>query len=227
MEGPFNDPAIPDGERTAYRALIGGEEAGTGEVVVSHADEGYRQSVVAHVGGRAELRSSTVFRRRSGSIHVETHEMQSFDGASEPVSTEQARFRGVKVLQWGGELEPYPRDLTPLVGCAVALRGLEFEPGARRGLFVWLAASVYWQVETRVEKEEAIELPAGEHRAWRVRVQPSFEQVDNALDRLIETLMPRVIGHFGAEAPHRLLRFEFPTGPFKWNPTGVIEATEL
>jgi hypothetical protein len=231
VEGPFNDPEIPDGERTAYRALIGGEEVGSGEVVVEHAaTEGrdlYRQSLSARVADRAELRAATTFRRRSGQIHAEAHEMQSFDGDTEPVSEEQARFRGVKVLQWGGEMESYPRDLSPLLGCGLALRGLDFEQGARRGLSVWLAASIYWQVETRVEKQEKIDLPLGERSAWRVRVRPSFEQVDNALDRLIENLMPRVVGHFEAEPPHRLLRLEFPTGPFKWNPAGVIEATEL
>lgn len=230
MEGPFNDPEIPHGERTAYRGLIGGEEAGSGEVLVERAaTDGrdlYRQSVIARVAGRAELRSATTFRRRSGRIHAEAHEMQSF-GDGEPVSEGQARFRGVKVLQWGGEMESYPRDLTPLLGCAVALRGLDFEQGAQRGLSVWLASSVYWQVATRVEKREKIALPVGELSAWRVRARPSFEQVDNALDRLIESLMPRVAGHFEAEPPHRLLRLEFPTGPFRWNPIGLIEATEI
>jgi hypothetical protein len=58
-------------------------------------------------------------------------------------------------------------------------------------------------------------------------VRPSFEQVDAALDRLMEMLLPPLVAHFAAEPPHRLLRFEFPTGPFKTNPSGLIEATEL
>jgi hypothetical protein len=231
MEGPFNDPDIPDGERTAYRGLIGGEEAGTGEVVVTRAAEGgndlYRQSLTARVAGRAELRAETTFRRRSGTLHVEGHEMQTFDGDTAPVAAEQSRFRGVKVLQWGGEVEPFPRDMAPLLGCAVALRGLDFEAGARRGFSVWLASSVYWGVETKVEKRETLELPAGKLPAWRVRLRPSFEQVDKALDGLMDALMPPVVAHFEAEPSHRLLRVEFPTGPFKWNPPGAIEAVEL
>src|SRR5437773_1354264 len=83
----------------------GGDEAGTGEVTIEHAAEDgrdlYRQSLVARVAGRAELRSETTFRRRSGTIHAETHEMQTLDGDTPPVAVEQARFRGVKVLQWG------------------------------------------------------------------------------------------------------------------------------
>jgi hypothetical protein len=231
MEGPFNDPGIPNRERTAYRGLVDGEETGSGEVVVEHAADdgrdGYRQSLVARVAGGVELRAETTFRRRSGTIHAETHEMRAFDGGTAPVSVEQARFRGVKVVHWGGAMEPYPKDVTPLLGCAVALRGLEFEAGARRSFSVWLANSVYWTVETKVEKRGTIELPAGKLAAWRVRLRPSFEQVDNALDRLVDAVMPPVVAHFDAESPHRLLRLEFPTGPFKWNPPGVIEATEL
>ena len=231
MEGPFNDPDIPDGERTAYRGRVGGDEVATAEVLVERSGEGdrafYRQSVLAHVGGRLEVRAETTFRRRSGSIHAEAHEMTTLDRDAAPVAVESARFRGVKVLQWGAGLEPYPRDLTPLVGCVTALRGLDFEAGARRGFSVWLASSVYWTAEARVERLERIDLPARKMRAWRVPVRPNFEEIDRALDGLIQTLVPPVVFHFDADPPHRLLRAEFPSGPFSWNPPGVIEATEL
>jgi hypothetical protein len=227
VEGPFNDPEIPDGERTAYRGLVGDDEAGTGEILVEHGPDQYRQSVTARVAGRAELRSTTVFRRRSGQVHAETHEMQTLDGDGPPVAVEQARFRGPKVVGWGGELESFPRDLAPLLGASLALRGLEFESGARRSLSIWLVSSVYWQVDTKVESREKVDVPAGKLEAWRVRLRPSFEQVDKALDSLMDALMPPVVAHFEAEPPHRLLRLQFPTGPFKWNPPGVIEATEL
>src|SRR5919109_247125 len=198
MEGPFNDPGIPDGERTAYRGLVGDEEAGTGEVTVEHGDERYRQVLVARVAGRADLRAETIFRRRSGTIHAETHEMQSFDGDSAPVSAEQACFRGVKVLHWGAEIEPFPRDMAPLLGCALALRGLEFERGAIRGFSVWLANSVYWPAEARVERRGEAELPGGRREAWRVRARPSFERVDAPRARLMDMLTPPLILHFDA-----------------------------
>jgi hypothetical protein len=230
MEGPFKDPGISDRERTAYRGLIGGEEAGTGEVVISHdSDAGrdlYRQSVRATIGV-AELRSETTFRRRSEQIHAEDHRMEAHDGGSEPVATEASRFRNVKVLSFGGEVESYPRDLVPLLGAAVALRGLEFESGAKRSFTAWIANSIVWQVDAKVEKREDVDVPAGKQSAWRVRLRPSFEQVDKALDSLMDMLMPPLVAHFAADPPHRLLRFAFPTGPFKWNPPGVIEATEL
>jgi hypothetical protein len=153
--------------------------------------------------------------------------METFDGSADPVAAESARFRGVKVLQWGGEMESYPRDMAPLVGCALALRGLELCAGSRRGFSVWLAATIYWEVESKVEKRERLELPAGAVDAWRVRLRPSFEQVDKALDGLVDTLMPPVVAHLETAPPHRFLRLQFPTGPFRWNPPGVIEATAL
>ena len=70
-------------------------------------------------------------------------------------------------------------------------------------------------------------MPAGNIDAWKVRVRPSLEEVSAQLDRLVQPLIPPINLHFQADPPHRLLRFEFPTGPFPWNPTGVIEATEL
>ena len=227
LEGPFNDPVIPDGERTAYRGLVGENEAGAGEVAVAADDNSYRHTVVARIGERASVRAETVFRRRSGTIHAETHQMEMLDGDGAPVATERARFRGPKVVHWGGELESFPRDLTPLLGAALALRGLEFEQGARRSFSAWAVSSIYWQVDTRVEKEETVNVPAGELPAWRVRLRPSFEQVDKALDSLMDSLMPPLVAHFEKDPPHRFLRLRFPTGPFRGNPPGVIEATDL
>ena len=231
MEGPFNDPEIPDGERTAYRGLVGGEEAGSGEVVIAHVSDGgkdlYRQSVTATVQGQVSLRGEATFRRRSGQIHAETFTLESADGGSEPIGTESSRFRNAKIVGFGGEIESYPRDLVPLLGAAVALRGLDFEQGAKRSFTAWVANVITWQVDTRVEKRERMDLPVGSQEAWRVRIRPSFEQVDKALDSLMDMLMPPLVAHFADESPHRLLRFEFPTGPFKWNPPGLIEATQL
>ena len=49
MEGPFLDPGIPDGERTVYRALVEGDELGTGVLTVAQASENgrdlYRQTL--------------------------------------------------------------------------------------------------------------------------------------------------------------------------------------
>jgi hypothetical protein len=117
--------------------------------------------------------------------------------------------------------------MSPLLGCAVTLRGLDFEPGARRTFPVWLANSVHWDVEVHVERLEAVDVPAGRRRGWRVGVRPSFERVAGKLDAVVALLLPPFTLHFAAEPPHCLLRFSFPTGPFRWNPRGLIEATEL
>jgi hypothetical protein len=231
VEGPFLDPDIPDGERTGYRILIGENELGRATIAIAHEQAGerelYRQTVSARIAGELDYAGEVVFRRRSGKIHAESYELTTTAGDGTVVAREQGSFRSVRTVQFGGELEPYPRDLSPLIGCAVALRGLELEQGAERSFSAWLAHTVHWPVTARVEKREAISVPAGEREAWRVRLRPSLEQVDRTLDKLIDTLTPPLVAHVEAAAPHRLLRFAFPSGPFKWNPPGVLEATEL
>jgi len=231
VEGPFLDPDIPHGERTRYRGLVGDEEAGSGEVVIERASEGardlYRQLITAQLREVSEVRTETVFRRRRGMIHAESHRMETRNGGTDPVAAEQGRFRDVKVPVWGAQVESFPRDLAPALGCATALRGLEFEPGAQRSFSVWLVNSIHWQVDVKVERRETVELPAGTLEAWRVRLRPSFEHVDRALDKVIDAVIPPVVAHFDAAGAHRLLRLEFPTGPFKWNPPGLLEAVEL
>ena len=186
----------------------------------------YRQSVVASVRGQAELRGEATFRRRSGQIHAETFRLETGDGGSEPVATEVSRFRNAKVVSFGGEIES-----SRATRCRYSVRlwrcAAKFEQGSRRSFTAWVANVITWQVDSKVEKQEKVDIPAGSVDAWRVRVRPSFEQVDKALDGMIDMLMPPLVVHFAAEPPHRLLRFEFPTGPFKWNPPGLLEATEL
>lgn len=226
MEGPFSDPRIPDGEETVYRGVIGGAEVGSGTNRVAHAGDGYRQTLSMTIQGDAAYSATIDFRRNGGTIAAEAYRLDT-RYRDEPVAVEEGWFRGVKVLQWGGELEAYPRDVAPLLGCALALRGLEFDRGARRSFSLWLANTVWWEVNLRVEKLEEVSLPVGARRAWRVRARPHFGQIAGRLDRLVQLLLPPFVLHFDAEPPHRFLRFSFPTGPFPWNPRGLIEATEL
>ena len=226
MEGPFTDRDVADGEETDYRGLIAGEESARGTMRVERTDDSYRQLLSFRIKGEAEYEAEIVFRRRRGVVLADSYRSEtSHEGR--PVSVEEGRFRDVKGLQWGGEIEPFPADVSPLLGCALSLRGLEFERGVRREFSLWLANTVHWPIETRVEKTETIALPGGQRSAWRVRVWPSFERVAGPLDRLVAMILPPFVLHFDADPPHRFLRFEFPTGPFRWNPRGVIEATEL
>lgn len=226
MEGAFGDPGIPDGEETVYRGVIGKEEVGTGANRVARTDDGYRQTLSMTIRGDATYSAAIEFRRARGTIAAESYRLDT-RYRDEPVATEEGHFRGVKGLHWGGTLEAYPRDLAPLLGCAVALRGLTFERGERRSFSLWLANTVWWEIDTRVEKLEDVSLPVGSVRAWRVRARPHFGHVAGRLDRLIQLLLPPFVIHFDEQPPHRFLRFSFPTGPFPWNPRARIEATEL
>lgn len=226
MEGPFRDPEIPAGETCTYRGSIHGAAAGEGTLRIEVEPDAYLQRLEMRLQDTLDYDLELRFARSAGSIHAEHYALRTtHDGA--PVAVEEGWFRGVKALHWGGELISYPRDLAPLLGCALALRGIEFAPGRRRTFPLWLANTAFWEIDLRVERREQVDVPAGRMEAWRVRARPSFEQIGATLDRVVGALLPPFVLHFEAEAPHRFLRFEFPTGPFRWNPRGVIEATEL
>lgn len=141
------------------------------------------------------------------------------------MAREEGAFRDVRALGWGGTLGSYPRNVTPLLGAAVAL--LEWNRGERHSFALWLANTVWWEFDAHVERRETITLSAGTYDAWRVRARPSFGAIAGALDKLVGALLPHFTVHFAAEPPHRFLRFSFPTGPFPWNPRRRIEATAL
>ena len=164
--------------------------------------------------------------RRRGQLLADHYRLESRHG-ERAVAVEEGWFREVSVLGWGGQVDRYPGDVSPLLGCAVMLRGLEFERGAERSFALWLANTVYWEVALKVERRERITVPAGTFDTWRTRARPSFHMIGGALDRLVGMLLQPFVLHFDAEPPHRFLRFAFPTGPFPWNPRGIVEATRV
>jgi hypothetical protein len=229
-DGRFLDPGIDDGERTTYRGAVDDDgPAGEGTLVIrAPADEPARYVMEAEmeIGGELSYELRFEVLRRRGALLADHYRLDTSHG-DRPVAAEEGWFRDVAALGWGGAIERYPSDVAPLLGCALMLRGLEFEKGAKRSFSLWLANTVYWEIEAKVEKRERVSVAAGDFDAWRVRVRPSFESVASALDRIIALLLPPFVLHFAAEPPHRFLRFAFPTGPFPWNPRATIEAVTV
>jgi hypothetical protein len=223
VDGAFADPGIAALERAVYRGSIGDEEAGEGTLEIEPVDGGLEQRITTVVAGHARYAMRARFSVRGGALLCEDYALETFSGDVR-IAREEGAFRDVQTLQWGGELQPYPRSVTPLLACATALRGLDFARGEKRQFAVWLANTAYWPVDLHVEKRERVSVPAGEFDAWRIRVRPSFREVAGALDRVVQAFLPPFVIHFEADAPHRFLRFTFPTGPFPWNPRGRIEA---
>lgn len=221
LDPPFNDPQIPDGERTIYRGTIAGREVGTGELAMEATESTYTARLETHILDGFNQTIEIGFSRARGMVRAESYRAESRDG-DRPVAVEEGWFRDVRGLHWGAELQPYPSNVTPLLGCAIALRGLEFVKGERHQLALWLANTVWWEIGLHVHKSERID---GGHEAWRVTAHPAFEPIGAALNRVIQAILPPFVLHFDTAPPHRLLRFSFPTGPFPWNPRGLIEAT--
>ena len=226
LDPAFRDPGIPDGERTTFRGTISDTDAGVGTLAIEARDDAYVARLDATILEHFDQTVEIGFRRANGSLRADHYRAESRNG-DQMVSVEEGWFRDVRGLHWGGELLPYPSNLTPLVGCAVALRGLDFVKGERHAFALWLAHSVWWEIALHVDKRERIELPTGTIDAWRVTAAPQFEGIGTALNRIVQAILPPFRIHFDAEPPHRFVRFSFPTGPFPWNPRGLIEATEV
>ena len=224
---PYRDPQIADGERTVYRLALAANSEDT-EVISTVQHEGPDTYLLTMQVPHPQLNVAVEqrFGRRDGRVTplsylAETHSFGTL------VSREEGYFDGTSHIQFGGKVLPYPRDVVPLLGGILALRGLDFAKGNSLRFNVWLAFSVYWQLELKVERRERITVPAGTGDAWRVKIRPSFAQINGLLDRVVGGLLPDFTLHFEAADTHRLLRFSFPTGPFPWNPKGLVEATEL
>lgn len=226
LDPPFSDPGIPDGERTAFRGTIDGAQSGIGVLTIAATDDVYTARIEGTILDDLDLVVEMGFARARGMLRAESYRLESRNG-EKPVSVEEGWFRDVRGLHWGGELQPYPSNVTPLLGAAVAGRGLDFVKGERHAFALWLANSVWWEISLHVDKRERIDLPFGTLEAWRVTAVPQFEGIGTALNRIVQAILPPFRVHFDAEPPHRFVRFSFPTGPFPWNPRGLIEATDL
>ncbi|WP_459958719.1 hypothetical protein [Nocardia sp. IFM 10818] len=223
MNGTFRDPGIDDGEKSVYR--IGIADRSQRFLVghtVGHDGDRYVSVLTAGVGESFEITVEQRFLRAGGHLRAESYRARTRSG-DVVVSREEAYFLGTRHLQFGGAIEPFPANVMPLIGGLTLLRGLEFRKGAKAEFDVWLAFSVHWPLRTRVEKLTAVAVPPGRIDCWQVRVRPSFAHVNTVLDTVIAGFLPPFVAHFAAQAPHRLVRFGFPTGPMPWNPRGVLE----
>lgn len=224
-QSPFRDPQARDGEKATYTGGVGRQDFASGSMTLA-ADEGsYTFTLNADVVGKINYVATTVFRREDGVIRVDSTSIET-SHQGKVTARDEAWFNDVKTLQWGGEILAYPEDIVPILAVPFALRS-SLHSGVKRTVSLWLANTVHWEVFWKVEKLETIRVPAGEFRAWRVRLRPHFEHVAGPLDRIIALLLPPFILHFQEEAPNALLRFEFPTGPFPWNPKAIVEATSI
>jgi hypothetical protein len=226
MSKRFKDPGIPDGEKTTYEVSISRRRVGDATSLIEHVDDSSYRHVLESDLSELQMTVEQVFLREDGEIAAATYRAESrADGRV--VSTETADFRDTRHLQFGGKVESFPANLTPLLGSMISLRGLDFRKGSQATFSLWLGFSVFWPIHVKVERREQVAVPAGTFDSWSVKLRPSFAEISGVLDKVIGGLLPAFVLHFAAEHPHQMLRFEFPTGPFRWNPKGLVEASSV
>lgn len=226
MVDAFKDPGIADGETSVYAATIG-DDPTQHEVTAVVTDDGeqYRAVIEARMPIDFKMKVEQRFRRANGTLTADSYVSESWHG-DKLVSREEGHFIETAHLQFGGKVEPFPSRMTPLLGAMTVFRGLDFAKGAKAKVDVWLAFSIFWPIEAKVEKRTEVEVPAGRFDAWQVKVRPSFAHINGLLDKVIGGILPPFVLHFDAGGSHRMLRFSFPTGPMPWNPKAVIALTK-
>ncbi|NMN95506.1 hypothetical protein [Antrihabitans stalactiti] len=224
MITPFRDPGIADGEKSVYSIKVGDAPA-TGQLtsIVEHdGDEAYVASINTGSDDQYSMKVEQRIQRSKGSLVMESYKAASLF-AGKVVSREEGYFVDTQHLQFGGEVGPFPSGTMPLLSAATLLRGLDFQRGSKAKYDLWLAFSVVWPLEVKVEKRTTMKIGAGSFDAWQVRIRPSFNHINGLLDKVVAGFLPPFILHMDAHGSHRMLRFSFPSGPLPWNPRCVLE----
>lgn len=224
MHTIFRDPWISDGELSEYVVTIGSDatEYHASSLVEHEGDSGYRTTLRVALPDDFSMVVTQTFDRSNGAISSRGYSAES-KHRDVVVSREEGNFAGTSHLQFGGKVEPFPGTLTSLLGGGTTFRGLDFAKGHRTTINLWLAYSIHWPVEVKVEKRTTVQVPAGSFDTWQVRAKPSFAHINGLLDKVIHGFLPAFTLHFEATAPHRLVRFSFPTGPLPWDPKGLVQ----
>lgn len=222
----FRDPGIPDGEKSVYTVRIA-DGPSTLDLVstIGHDQDGYRSIVQVGPGaGNFTITVEQRFQRAGDRLLAAEYRAETRSG-TRVVSREEADFLGTAHLQFGGGIAPFPADLMPLAGGLTLLRGLDFAEGAEEHIPLWLAFSVHIPLSAKVEQRTLVEVPAGPIDCWQVRLRPRLSGLNVLLEKMLSGFLPPAVAHFEANAPHRMVRFSFPTGPMPWDPRGLMELT--
>lgn len=224
IDSIFRDPGIPDGEKSVYTVGIA-DRPGALDLtsVIGHDGDSYRSIVqVASGDGHFALTVEQRIRRDGDRLRAAAYRAETLSGGT-VVSREEANFLGTAHLQIGEGIATFPEDLMPLAGGLTLLRGLDFAEGLEEHIPLWLAFSVHVPISAKIEQRGVVEVPAGAVDCWQVRLRPRLTGMNSMLEKMLGGLLPPAVAHIEAAAPHRMIRFGFPTGPMPWDPRGVME----
>ena len=224
IDSIFRDPGIPDGEKCVYTIGIADRTPTIDLVSVTGRDsDGYRSIIRAGSGdGDFTITVEQRFQRAGDRLLAADYRAETRSG-TEIVSREEAQFLGTSHLQIGDGVAPFPIDLMPLAGGMTLLRGLEFAEGAEADIPLWLAFSIHIPLNAVVEHRTVVDVPAGTFESWQLRLRPRLAGLNSILEKMLSGFLPPAVVHIEAAPPHRMVRFEFPTGPMPWDPRGLME----
>jgi len=233
---PLGDPDIPHGQRlvykftTTYKSTLFLREIKEREEVDEsvHLIERYEES------GRCYYRINDTGTRINGYMFAHATILERGEHlmpVSFRASDSNPAGRTIRAMHanFDDEALSYPDDTYPIFSAMTAIRGLDFSPGARKAVHLWIAPTEIYRIWLEVEEKETIKVPAGTFECYRVELKPdirSIMPIGDFLASLIQPFIPTYHFWYSAERSHPLVRFEGSLGGAGASNT-VVELKEI
>ncbi|MFC1889987.1 hypothetical protein ACFL4G_09535 [Thermodesulfobacteriota bacterium] len=233
---PLGDPDIPDGQRIVYSY-----------------DTTYKSSIFLK-----DIKEMEEVRRSVNTIeHYEEEGKRFYRVRDRGMRANGYTFNHVTILERGGYLKPisfrasdsnpegriiremfarfddealvYPEDTYPIFSSITAIRGLDFKPGSRAEVFLWLAPTEIYRIFIDVEAMETIVTAAGTFECYRLDLKPDIRAIlpiGVFLASLLQPFLPEYYFWYSTEPSHPLVKFKGSLGGVGASYT-VVELKEI
>lgn len=219
---PLGDPDIPHGQRlvykftTTYKSTLFLKEIKEREEV----DESIHLIECYEEGGKRYYRVNDTGTRVNGYkfTHVTVLErgehLKAISFRAADTNPSGTAIRAMHA-HFDDEALSYPEDTYPIFAAMTAIRGLDFTPGARTAVHLWITPTEIFRIYLEVEEKETIEVPAGSFECYRVELKPdirSIMPIGDFLASLIQPFLPTYHFWYSAGPSHPLVKFEGSLG---------------
>lgn len=233
---PMGDPNIPDGQRivytydTTYKSSIFLKEIKEKEevresvnTIECYEEEGKRFYKVRDRGTRANgfmFDHVTILERGD---YVKPISFRASD------SNPEGRLIREMFARFDDEALVYPEDTYPIFSSITAIRGLDFKPGARAEVYLWLAPTEIYRIFLDVEEIETIVTEAGSFECFKLELKPDIRAIlpiGDFLASLLQPFLPKYYFWYSTEPSHPLVKFKGSLGGAGASHT-VVELKEI
>ena len=194
---PLGDPDIPHGQRlvykftTTYKSTLFLREIKEREEV----DESIHLIECYEDGGKRYYRINDTGTRINGYkfSHVTVLERgEHLTPVSFRASDTNPSGMAIRAMHahFDDEALSYPKDTYPIFSAMTAIRGLDFTPGAKTAVHLWITPTEIFRIWLEAEEKETIEVPAGTFECYKVELKPDIRSIMPIGDFLASLIQP-------------------------------------